>query len=61
LKEHKPIIDRKAEPVRYSVEVVGGDPFSRMLGIVVEEAGESYSRVSLKLKPEYSNSEARAH
>ena len=61
MKEHKPNIDRKAEPVRYSVEVVGGDPFSHMLGIVVEEAGDSYSRVSLKLKPEYCNSEARAH
>ncbi len=61
MKEHKPTIDRKAEPVRYSVEVVGGDPFSRMLGIVVEEARDSYSKVSLKLKPEYCNSEARTH
>ena len=37
---------------------MGGDPFSCMLGIVVEEARDSYSKVSLKLKPEYCNSES---
>lgn len=61
MKEHKPNIDRKAEPVKYAVDIVGGDPFSRFLGIVVEDAGDSYARVSLKLKPEYCNAEARSH
>ncbi|MGC8603805.1 MAG: PaaI family thioesterase [Desulfomonilaceae bacterium] len=61
MKEHKLNIDRKAEPVRFAKEIVGDDPFSRLLGIVCEEAGDSYAKVSLKLKPEYCNSEARSH
>lgn len=61
MKEHKSNIDRKTEPVRFAIEVVGSDPFSRMLGIVVEDAQDSYSKVSLKIKPEFCNSEARSH
>lgn len=54
-------IDRKAEPVRYAAEIVGRDPFSAFLGIVVDEARDSYARVSLELKPEFCNSAARSH
>ncbi len=61
MKEFKPSIDPESEPLRYAAEVVGGDPFSRFLGIIVEEARDSYARVSLKLKPEYCNSAARSH
>jgi acyl-CoA thioesterase len=61
LTEFKPSIDPESEPLRYAAEIVGGDPFSQFLGIVVEEARDSYARVSLKLKPEYCNSAARSH
>ncbi len=56
------MIDRKANPIRYAIEVVAGrDPFARLLGIKVEEARDSYARTSLKIAEEYCNSDMRTH
>ncbi len=55
------MIDPAKEPVRYAAEIVGADPFARTLGIQIDEVRDSYARVSLAIKPEYCNSEARAH
>jgi len=48
-------------PVEYAREVVGRDPMAPFLGIVVEEARESYARCSLTVMPEYLNAAERAH
>ncbi len=55
------MIDKKADPIRFATEVVGGDPFSRFLGIKVEKVKDSYAKLSLEIKPEYCNSERRSH
>jgi len=55
------MVDRAHDPVGYAREVVGNDPFSQFIGIKVEEARDSYARVSLTLKREYCNAEARTH
>ena len=55
------MIDPDKDPVRYAAEVVGTDPFASMLGIKVEEARESYARVSLVINEQHCNSEARTH
>jgi acyl-CoA thioesterase len=55
------MIDVALEPVKYAAEVVGGDPFARTLGISIDEVRDSYARVSLAIRDEYCNAEARAH
>jgi acyl-CoA thioesterase len=55
------MIDREKDPVGYAREVVGKDPFARHLGIRVEEARDSYARVSLTIRKEYCNAAARSH
>jgi acyl-CoA thioesterase len=55
------MIDRDKDPIGYAVEVVGGDPFATMLGIKVEEARDSYARLSLLIKADYCNSGERTH
>jgi acyl-CoA thioesterase len=55
------MIDRKADPIRFAKEVVGGDPFATFLGIVVEEVRDSYARLSLKVREEVCNADGRAH
>ena len=49
------------DPIQYAVEVVGADPFAKLLGIKVEDARDSYARMSLVVKEEYCNSEGRTH
>ena len=55
------MIDPIQEPLRYAAEVVGVDPFARILGINVLEVRDAYARVSLLIRDEYCNSEKRAH
>jgi len=55
------MIDRNKEPIRYAAEVVGQDPFATLLGIRVEEARESYARLSVVIREEFCNCEARTH
>ncbi|MFC1836300.1 PaaI family thioesterase [Thermodesulfobacteriota bacterium] len=55
------MIDRKSSPVLFAQEVVGRDPFSRFLGMEVEEVRDSYAKVSLVIKEEYCNAERRSH
>lgn len=55
------MVDINSDPVQYAVQVVGGDPFARFLGIRIEEARDSYARASLEIKEEYCNAEARSH
>lgn len=55
------MIDRRTDPIGYAVEVVGGDPFARLLGIKVEEARDSYARLSLHISEKYCNAETRTH
>ena len=50
-----------SDPVEYAREVVGRDPMATFLGIVVEEARESYARCSLTVMHEYLNAAERAH
>ena len=54
----KPQID---DPIQYAREIVGRDPYSRFLGIELEEVAESYSRLSLRVRPEHMNAVERAH
>lgn len=54
-------IDHRSDPLRYAAEVVGKDPFASFLGIKVEEVRESYARVSLVIREDYCNAEARSH
>lgn len=54
-------VDRNEDPVGYAVEVVGGDPFAKLMGIRVDEARDSYARLSLVVRDEYCNSEVRTH
>lgn len=54
-------IDRLQDPIKYAVEVVGGDPFATFLGIQIEEARHLYARASLFIKDEYCNAEVRTH
>jgi len=49
------------DPIKYSREVVGGDPFAVFLGIIIEEVTEGFARISLPVKPEYLNAHARVH
>ena len=49
------------DPIQYAVEVVGSDPFAKLLGIKVEDARDSYARMSLVVKEESCNSEGRTH
>ncbi len=53
------MIDRKADPIRFAREVVGGDPFATFLGIVVEEVRDSYARLRLKVREEVCNADGR--
>jgi acyl-CoA thioesterase len=55
------MIDRDKDPIRYAAEVVGQDPFATLLGIKVEEVRDSYARLSLVIRQEYCNCEARTH
>ncbi len=55
------MIDKKTNPLRYAKEVVGGDPFASLLGIVIEDVKTSYAKASLTIKNEYCNSEMRTH
>ncbi|MGB9615996.1 MAG: PaaI family thioesterase [Desulfomonilaceae bacterium] len=59
-KDHK-AIDHATDPLKYAAEVVGRDPFASFLGIKVEEVRDSYARVSLVIREEYCNAEARSH
>ncbi len=54
-------IDRNEDPVGYAVQVVGGDPFAKFMGIRVDEARDSYARVSLTIKEDYCNADIRTH
>ena len=54
-------IDHSTDPLRYAAEVVGKDPFATFLGIKVEEVREGYARVSLIIRDDYCNAEARSH
>jgi acyl-CoA thioesterase len=55
------IIDRLQDPIKYAVEVIGGDPFASLLGIKIEEARNLYARASLVIKEEYCNANVRTH
>jgi len=55
------MMDPIEDPIRYAAEVVGRDPFATLLGIKVEEARDSYARVSLIIKEEYCNAATRTH
>jgi acyl-CoA thioesterase len=55
------MIDRETDPIKHARDVVGKDPFSRFLGMEVEEVRESYAKVSLTIKEEYCNAESRTH
>ncbi len=54
-------IDHASDPLRYAAEVVGKDPFATFLGIKVDEVREGYARVSLVIREDYCNAEARSH
>jgi acyl-CoA thioesterase len=49
------------DPIHYARDVVGGDPFAKHLGVVIEEVTEGYARLSLLVKPEYLNAVGRVH
>ena len=53
--------DHNEDPLRYAAEVVGQDPFARLLGIRVDEVRESYARLSVTVKREYLNIAHRTH
>lgn len=55
------MIDQSKDPLRYAAEVVGRDPFATFLGIEVEEVRDHYARVSLVIREDYCNAEARSH
>ncbi len=54
-------IDRSQDPIGYAREVVGRDPFARLLGIEIEEVRDAYSRVSLTIREDYCNAGDRTH
>ncbi len=47
--------------IRYAVETVAGDPMGRFLGIEVESVERGRARLSMPVRPEYTNSLGRAH
>ena len=53
--------DTELDRIRYATEVIGQDPFARLLGIEITEARDSFARASLKIKDEYVNAEIRTH
>ena len=53
--------DMDKDPVRYAAEVIGQDPFARLLGIQILEARDSFARASLAIKDEYCNALVRTH
>jgi acyl-CoA thioesterase len=55
------MIDRKKEPVRYAVEVVGADPFAKLLGIEIEEARDGYARARVSITEELCNCHGVTH
>jgi acyl-CoA thioesterase len=55
------MIDRKKEPVRYAVEVVGADPFAKLLGIEIEEAKNCYARARVNITEELCNCQKVTH
>ena len=55
------MIDREKDPVRYAVEIVGGDPLAKLLGIEIRDARDSYAKASVTIKEEYCNFQGRSH
>lgn len=55
------MVDQIKDPLTYAAEVIGQDPFARLLGIQVDEVRESYARLSLSIQRSYLNSEDRTH
>ena len=49
------------DSLTFAKEVVARDPMARFLGIVLEEAREGFARLSLHIKPEYTNALDRVH
>lgn len=52
---------RNEDPIAFAREIVGGDPFAKLLGISIDEVRDSYARVSLTIQDAYCNAEDRTH
>ena len=55
------MVDIATDPIGYSRTVIGGDPFATLLGIEVDEVGESFARASLIINEKHCNAAKRAH